>query len=139
MTRRKWDLPPIVRRYFDAWISLDTWDSFHALDMERFYRFVKAVVRYSRHQRPSSTRIRAFIIERWKGQREEAELNKEADHVAELYQTLLEYERTTGFPDPLIERKDIVRYHLRLKATRTSEGQYRRTMSEVWGPNCTRN
>jgi hypothetical protein len=32
----------------------------------------------------------------------------------ELYETLLEYERTRGFPDALIERTDIVRFYLRL-------------------------
>ena len=134
MKKQKRELPQIVGRYFDAWIGLDTWDSFHSLDMARFYRFVKAVARYSRRHSPLPVRIRALIFERWKGRRDGAELNDDADHFAELYQTLLGYERAKGFPDPLIECRDIVRYNLRLTARGISDGQDRRTMAKVWGP-----
>jgi hypothetical protein len=58
------------------------------------------------------------------------ELDKRATEFAELYQTLLDYEKTKGFPDPLIECTDIVKYSLKLRG----DQQYiNRMMTEVWG------
>lgn len=116
-----------------SWISRDTWDTHHPLDSARFYRFVKAVARYSRRA-PSSGTIHNAIMSRWKEQRDNAALRETADHYTELYRTLLEYERTKGFPDPLIECRDIVQYHLSLTARGASNGQYRKTMAMEWGP-----
>src|SRR2546425_2472383 len=109
-------LSQIVGRYFEAWIGLDTWDSHHPLDKQRFYLFVKAVARYTRRF-PSQADIHALIVARWSGQRSRSELNETANYFAELYQTLLGYEMTPGFPDALIERTDIVRYHLELSVS----------------------
>src|SRR5919197_5186345 len=100
-------LSRVVSRYFDVWICRDSWDSHHPLDDERFYRFVKAVARYSRRRAPSPADVHALIIKKWSGQGvDHVELEKIATEFAELYQTLLNYEKTSGFPDPLIERTD---------------------------------
>ena len=103
----------VVGRYFDAWIRLDTWDSGHALDNERFFRFVEAVARYS-HRPPVSREIRTLILKRWRGQRAGSSLRKAADRFVARYDTLLAYEKTRGFPNPLIERTDILLFYLRL-------------------------
>ena len=63
-----------------------------------------------------------------------AALSKTADEFVDLYQTLLEYEKTRGFPDALIERTDIVRYYLRLTSESGSNHQHiDRMMADVWG------
>jgi hypothetical protein len=121
---------PVIGRYFDHWICQDTWDSYHPLDTARFYRFVKAVARYSRRA-PSSAFLHADIINRWKGRRDHAQLEREADHFSEQYDTLLAYERTKGIPDALIEHSDIVKYHLRL--SRQSAAACNRIMTQAWG------
>lgn len=132
-------LSPVVGRYFDAWIRQDTWDSGHRLDRERFYRFVKAVARYSRRP-PALHDIRLLIVTRWKQRRQNKWLNREAEQYAALYEELLEYERTRGFPDPLIERTSTVRffYALQDSSRRAHKGKVDvqhvdKVMTDVWG------
>ena len=128
-------LSQVVGRYFDAWISNDTWDSYHPLDDERFYRFVKAVARYNRRKPPLPQDINACIVGRWQGQRTPAALRQAADHFVDTYQTLLAYEQTRRFPDPLIERTDIVRYHLELSVRSGHDnGHVNRMVADAWGP-----
>ena len=123
----------VVGRYFDAWITLDTWDSFHPLDMQRFYRFVKAVVRYSRNP-PSPSDVRALITARWHDQRPVDALDQAADRYAAIYETLISYEKTGGFPDALTERTSIVKFHGQLSSQENSSAQHiETTMSHVWG------
>jgi len=121
-------LSPVVGRYFEVWICHDSWDSHHALDNERFYRFVKAVARYSRPA-PSSGDIHALIVSR-RGRR----ARRIAYRFVELYETLLAYEKTRGFPDALIERTDIVKYHLELSVRGGGNARrIARVMSDAWG------
>lgn len=127
-------LSRLVGRYFDVWICNDTWDSHHALDNKRFYRFVKAVARYNPRKLPLPRDIKARIVQRWRGRRAATALNKTADHFVDLYQALLAYEKTRRFPDPLIERTDIVPYHLELCVrSRHDNNHVKRTMADVWG------
>ena len=131
-------LSPVVERYFDAWIRRRTWDSGHALDTANFYRFVKAVARYSRKP-PSAADIYALILDRrgWKGPESgtiaetvQELLAERAKELLDLYQTLLDYEKTKGFPDPLIERTDIVKFYVKLRGTKDERDS---RMREVWG------
>ena len=123
----------VVGRYFEAWIALDSWDSFHPLDLQRFYRFVKAVARYTRKPFPPGD-VRALIKARRNKQRSADALDHAADRYAEIYETLLEYEKTRGFPDPLIERTSIVKFHGQLLSSQqTSNAHIERIMSDVWG------
>src|SRR2546425_9448987 len=127
-------LSRVVGRYFAVWICNDTWGSHHALDNERFYRFVKAVARYNPRKPPLPREIKARIVRCWRGGRAATALSKTADHFVELYQTLLAYEKTRRFPDPLIERTDIVRYHLELCVrSRLDDNHVKRMMADVWG------
>ncbi len=132
--KKKWTmkLSPVIARYFDSWICHDTWDSHHLFDRERFYRFVKAVARYSRRA-PLPGDVQALIVDRWRHRRVRTALHRATERYGALYQTLLEYERTRGFPDALIERTNIVRYYLRLAPRSPNAQHFDRTMTNVWG------
>jgi len=125
-------LSPVVGRYFDAWIKLQTWDSGHQLDQQRFYRFVKAIVRYSR-RRPSSIEVESLIEARWEGRRDSESLEETARHFASIYTAILDYENTNGFPNPLIERTNIVQCQIWLASENVSEQQLDNSMSHLWG------
>ena len=127
-------LSPVVARYFEAWICRDSWDSQHPLDRQRFYRFVKAVARYGRRRPPLAGHIKELVEQRWRSHRGVSRLKHAVTDFTDLYETLLEYERTRGFPDPLIERTDIVRYYLRLTLGKgPDDAHVDRTMTETWG------
>jgi hypothetical protein len=44
---------PTIDKYFAAWVLRDTWDSGHPLDMQNFYRFVRAIDHFSKAIRRS--------------------------------------------------------------------------------------
>lgn len=138
-------LPLVVSRYFDAWIANDTWDSGNRHDMERFYRFCKAVVRYSRKNTPLPGDIEELIIQRWGEKRVRTTLQAAADEYSSLYQTLMEYEKTKEFPNAMIECKSIVRFYQRLirenevirqgqrRQEKPSKELIDRAMTAIWG------
>lgn len=140
-------LSTVVSRYFDAWILNDTWDSGNRFDRERFYRFVKAVARYNRKKAPLSGDIQKLILLRCGKRRVSTALQEAADEYSSLYQTLMEYERTTEFPNAMIERTNILRFYQRLiresvvirqgtrKQEKPSDDQINRAMTYVWGKN----
>ena len=128
-------LSPVVFRYFDAWIRHDTWDSLHTLDDERFYRFVKAVLRYSR-RRLSPGDLEEIIVDRWKKRRVSSALDRAAERYRKLYRTLVAYETTTGFPDALIEQTNILKCYNQLRRRqkgKQSTDYIQRKMAEDWG------
>jgi len=93
---------PIVGRYFDAWINCDTWYTGHRNDEERFYKFVKAVLRYCK-RRPSDTQVRQHI--ELKGRElisDDNDLQEKAHYYTTLYASILEFHDTL-FPDVLTE------------------------------------
>jgi hypothetical protein len=122
----------VVGRYFDAWIVLNSWDSFHPLDLQRFYRFVRAVTRYSRKPLTPAN-LRHLIRARWKEQRSAGALAHAIAGYMEKYETLLDYKKTPGFPDPLIERRSIVKFYGRLTSQQGSNRHVERIMSNAWG------
>lgn len=75
---------PNVMKAFDAWIRVDTWHTGHALDEKRFYRFVWAVLEYSR-RKPSEADVFEAIIRAHGGQFEATFLEQKARHYANLY------------------------------------------------------
>jgi hypothetical protein len=91
-----------------------------------------------RRQRPNwrwplPDAIRALIVQRWRGRRTNAALNNAANEYAALYHTLLEYEKTRGFPDPLIAHTNIVSYFWRLRAKNPTDTLTNRKMINAWG------
>ena len=47
-----------------------------------------------------------------------------ANEFAERYQLLLDYEKTKGFPNPLVERTNILKYHLALSVQSQENDQH---------------
>jgi hypothetical protein len=131
-------LSPIVRRYFDAWISRDASDFDHE---QAFYWFVKAVAEYEKRYkcRPSSLALSDLIVEAWKRLGVfDNHSTAEADEQASLYETLLTYEKACRrFPDRLTEgsaAKDIVTYWLALGTRARSNTAYiEEKMREEYG------
>ena len=61
-------------------------------------------------------------------------LEIKAEKYGEIYQTLLEYERTSGFPDALIDRKNILAFYNRLRISgRQNDQHIDRMMTAAWG------
>lgn len=132
-------LSPLVRRYFDAWISRDASDFDHE---EKFFWFAKAVAEYEkRHKRrPSSRTISDLIVEAWtrRGVNDD-DSKEEADRLATLYEELIAYEKACRrFPDRLTEgsaRRDIVTYWRALSNHAQSNQPYiDEKMREEYGP-----
>jgi len=85
-------LSPNVRRAFERWVRASTWYTGHPLDERRFYRFVWAVLEFSR-RRPSERELQAEIVAFWKGRFDPDQLIYKARAYASLYQTLIEFAR----------------------------------------------
>ena len=122
----------VVGNNFDEWIRRNTWDSGNRTDLENFYRFVKAVVRYSKHD-PTSGELEAEILKKWRSKRTRRALGAAMDHYLNLYSHLLAYSRTRDFPNALVERSDIAMYWYRLTDNHHSDDANSVHMARVWG------
>ena len=102
--------------------------------MERFYRFVKAVLRYSRN-RPGDSEIRKLIIAKGGEVLKDQEcLNREAERFSSLYFDILEF-HDTPFPDAIVEQKSpIACYHaLEFAFGRDRTEDIDQGMQSIWG------
>ena len=126
-------LSPLVNKYFLAWINSSTWNTGHDADRRRFYKFVKAVVKYSQ-KRPSSGTVRRLILAHGKGKLEESVLDSEAAEYASLYDSILGF-ADIQFPDPLVERKNASSHYFGLCAAFGPEAEDRidKIMKREWG------
>ncbi len=96
----------IIDIYFLNWIRQDTWDSFHWLDMERFYKFVKAIKKYARSK--YGPKIYKNIIKAAKKEHpnlNEAHVEEKARYFSSIVHQILDYE-STSFPDPIVEMRN---------------------------------
>lgn len=100
-------LPPVVGNYFHGWIRLSTWASGHGSDDERFFRFVKATLRFMRRKPITEQQLQDLILEHGAHACSGEHLVQEARERASLYQSIREYERSS-FPDPLTEKTSVV-------------------------------
>lgn len=95
-----------IDKYFIAWISVDTWDSHHAYDMKRFYKFLKALLQYSR--KPWLGLLHENIIQAVKKEHpyfDEGTANESAGFFSSLAVRIYDF-NSTVFPDPLVEMKN---------------------------------
>lgn len=81
---------PKIKKAFDAWATVETWHTDHALDNHRFYQFVKAVVVYSRNK-PSQASIREELVKIWSGKLDEKYLINQINHFTSLYEHLYSF------------------------------------------------
>jgi hypothetical protein len=96
----------MIDRYFLAWIRIDTWHTAHPSDMERFYKFVKALKRYSRKKSALniSENIKKAVREHHPNFNEDYLDEMAQDFSSTVFQ-ILDYEKAP-FPDPLVEMND---------------------------------
>jgi hypothetical protein len=90
IVRRTFERSPVVRRMFQQWIKSETWYTGYACDQDRFYRFVWAVVRYSR-RRPEGRELESLMIQKWKGRLAQDVLEQQARGYASLYTRLIDF------------------------------------------------
>lgn len=111
----------VIDRYFLSWICPDTWDTFHPNDMERFYKFVKAIKRYARSN--YGPKIYQNIIKAVR--KEHPNLNEEhieemARKFSSIVHKILDYE-STPFPDPIVEMRNPHFVSLRLRSIQIAD------------------
>jgi hypothetical protein len=96
----------IIDCYFLQWIAPDTWVTYHPLDLERFYQFVKAIKRYSRSNH--GPKIQENIIQAAKKKHPEFIndlINEMAEDFSGRVHQILDYE-SAPFPDPFVEMRN---------------------------------
>jgi hypothetical protein len=94
-------MSPLVKRHFDKWIKCGTWHTGHPADQERFYRFVWAVVSFSRAP-ITEQMVREEILARWVGKFDADYLEQRSLHYACLYQELFDFAKTRNAKRPFI-------------------------------------
>ena len=87
-----------VKEHYDKWINGPTLLE-HILDRARFYRFVKACVKYAGCQnirKKIGTQIlKASLYDDLHGKYSQKDYENTRDEIVELFERLLEYEETT--------------------------------------------
>jgi hypothetical protein len=134
---------PLIQKYFEHWIELETWDSTHWADKERFYQFVKACFKY-RKKKISSSDIKTAIKEAVLSKRptfNEEELDHLAEQFSQEFATIRDYEETP-FPDDWVEMRNPIRvkHYLRMlrderNAQLYSESQIQEILKRNFGEN----
>ena len=85
-------LSPTAQRAFDTWIGPDSWSKGNLQDEGRFYNFVWAVARYSKH-RIGAAELRDLIVAKWEGRLEGAYLQDKAMSFSSRFDDLLDFAR----------------------------------------------
>jgi hypothetical protein len=89
-------LTPVAEKYFIRWISASFWYRENLDDMERFYRFIRAVKRYNSKKPPPESLVRELIMEHGgKVLHDRDYLESNAERFTGLYKDILEYEQTS--------------------------------------------
>jgi hypothetical protein len=111
----------IIDRYFLSWICPDTWATYHPLDMERFYKFVKAIKRYARSN--YGPKIYKNIIKAARKEHpglDEGHIREMAEDFSSIVHKILDYE-LTPFPDPIVEMRNPYEVSLRLRSIQRAD------------------
>ena len=93
----------LVEKYYRSWINGPTLFD-HPNDRDRFYRFVKATMRYARSQ-PNGQWLRHFLEKDLSSKYDKRYVESEIQMAVSLFDNLIDYHRVE-FPDPLIEMRD---------------------------------
>ena len=83
-------LSPKVKEAFDQWARTETWCKGNLPDETGFYKFVWAVIEYSK-KRPTETEINDLLIEKWEAKFDRKYLENCARKYSGLYVNLLEF------------------------------------------------
>lgn len=96
---------PLVDKAFQKWIANDTWRTGHPSDDERFYRFVWAVISFSRRH-VSESDLQNLIMAKWRGKLEDEYLQYKAIYYSGLYASLLEFVKIRKKPRLVLFSED---------------------------------
>ena len=100
----KYQMPKLIKRYYLAWVNGPTLLE-HPLDRDRFFRFVKACIRYSR-QEVHEAWLRYFLEKdlqkRYTNEQYREQLIIE---VIILFQAILDFNKVS-FPNPILEMRN---------------------------------
>jgi len=108
MIKDKYYMHELIEKYYKQWIASPTLLG-HSLDCERFYKFVKACIRYSKH-RSAKQDIHGswlrYFLERDLQNKYQGQYSDKLIHEAVvLFEHILEFSQTP-FPDCLLEMRD---------------------------------
>lgn len=101
MSKRR--MSPLIEKYYKAWIDGPTLFN-HPNDEERFYRFVKACVRYGRKRRNGQW-LRHFLEEDLRDKYDAEYTEQQIQNAVSLFDHLVDYENVS-FPDHVLEMRD---------------------------------
>jgi hypothetical protein len=127
-------LSPVVERYLQAWIGVESWHTNHGHDLSRFYRFVRAVMRYSKAPITGGD-LRAILLKRFSSEFNREYLAKVVDRYCSLFEDLYAFSKDKSpFPDVVIEKLNISRYYHTIVFRSNDDESYIETkMSHDWG------
>lgn len=98
-------MSPIVKKYYSAWILNSPTFLGHPLDEERFFRFIKSCIRYSR-SRIDGQWLRGFLEVDLENQIPTLDSREHIIRKAvSVFDTIIDYEKTR-FPDHEVEMKN---------------------------------
>ena len=115
-------MSPLIKKYYTRWIKRPTLFGVGG-DVECFYKFVKACIRYSRNDRKDGQWLRYFLekdICSW----------DEIAKAVSLFDHLMDYHET-GFPDPMVEMKNPYMVKSRLERYQNFDGTPKYTDKEI--------
>ena len=131
----KYKMSPVIKKYYEHWIRSPK--LLGPSDTEKFYAFVKSVLRYSKKRRNGSW-FRYFL---------ERDLPKTGlgyeeriPELVALFDHLVDFHHSTKFPDPLIEMrnphlvKNILQMYKKEDGTRQfSDDEINKTLKKNFG------
>lgn len=97
----KYTMSPLIRKYYESWWNGTTLFD-HPNDVERFYRFTKACLRYGR--KPVNGQWLRFFLERDLFNRDDIE-EKTIQYAVSLFDNLIDFSKTS-FPNHLLEMRN---------------------------------
>lgn len=129
MVRAEYRMPELIRKYYLAWVNGPTLLE-HPLDKDRFFRFVKACIRYSRQQRHGGW-LRYFLENDLQKRYTNGQYSHEyVSEIIILFERLLDFNKVS-FPEPVLEMRNPYEVKLRLQSYYFSNGRAVYTTDEI--------
>lgn len=130
MVAPKFRMSKLIEKYYLVWINGPTLLE-HPLDRDRFFRFVKACIRYSRQELHEGW-LRYFLERDLQKRYTNAQYREELiTEAVILFQHILDFNKVT-FPDPVLEMRNpyAVKLQLQRYYYTDKDGKRRPTYSE---------
>ena len=120
MMKTNYYMHELIKKYYTRWINGPTLME-HVLDRERFYRFVKACIRYSRHWKAREdihgSWLRYFLERDLSRRYSEQYLDEIIHEIVVLFEHILEFNKTS-FPDYVLEMRNPYLVSMELRSYR---------------------